>query len=95
MNEQKDIKKETIKDKVIADFLENKKYAESLGVNYFPSGLLKYYLFKGRFSTYAGRIVYKYCKENKIDIVRASELGVNNWEDCPVNGNMRVFLFKK
>jgi len=95
MNEQREIKKETIKDKVLTDFLQNKRYAESLGLNYFPSGLLKYYLFNGKFSTYAGRIVYAYCKENKIEIIRAGEMGLTNWEDEHVHQNMRVFVFNK
>ena len=72
-------KKLTIKDEVIQDFLENKKVAEKLGLNCMPTGLLKYYLFKANFSTYAGRIINDYCKQNNIVITRARKVGLKTW----------------
>ena len=58
----------TIKDDVIDDFLLQKKLAEQDGLKYFPSGLLKYYLYNKGFLTYAGRIIGEYCKLNNIKI---------------------------
>lgn len=87
--------KHTIKDEVIEDFLLNKKLAEEKGLNYFPSGLLKYYLYDRGFLTYAGRIVGQYCKQNNIEIVRASVLGITEWNGEKIHGNIKCFQFNK
>lgn len=85
----------TIKEDVIEDFLLQKKLAEEEELNYFPSGLLKYYLYDKGFLTYAGRIIGEYCKTNNIQITRTSELGVKEWKGEPLHGNQKLFVFNK
>lgn len=85
----------TIKEDVILDFLCQKKLAEEEKLNYFPSGLLKYYLYNKGYLTYAGRIIGKYCHLNNIMIVRASTLGVKEWKGEPLHGNQKLFVFNK
>lgn len=95
MKEKVRVKKETIKDKVIKDFLRCKENAEAVGLNYFPTGLLSYYLFEGKFSTYAGRIINQYCTENNIDIVRSGEMHIDEWDGEKMHMNMRLFVWDK
>jgi hypothetical protein len=84
-------KKHTIKQDIIDDFLLNRKLAEEEGFNYMPSGVLKYYLFKGKFSTYAGRIIREYCKMNNIQIIRAGKLGIKTWQEEHIHQNMAIY----
>lgn len=93
MKEKRNVEKKTIKQMVIEDFQINIKLARDKNMGYFPSGLLKYYLYDKGFLTYAGRIIGEYCKANEIKIVRASEIGCSIWEGENIHGNMKVFLF--
>ena len=93
MKERVEIKKESVKDKVIGEFLKCKEEAEAIGLNYFPSGLLSFYLSKGQFSTYPARIIGQYCKDNNIQIKRAGEMGIKEWDGTPTHGNMRIYIF--
>ena len=85
----------TIKEDVILDFLSQKILAEQDGSYFFPSGLLKYYLYDKGYLTYAGRIIGEYCHLNNIMIVRASTLGVKEWKGEKIHGNQKLFVFNK
>lgn len=95
MKEKISTKKHTIKDEVLDDFLRIKKEVENDGINYFPSGLLKYYLYDKGFLTYAGRIIGEYCKKNNIQIVKASTIKLSEWKGEKIHGNNSCFLFNK
>lgn len=93
MNKKEKIKKKTIKQQVIDDFLENKIHADSIGLNYLPSGYLKFYLTDGRFPTYQGKVLKEYCDVNNIKLIKAKELGVSEYEGEKVNQNMTFFVW--
>jgi hypothetical protein len=91
---KQETKKITIKEQVIQDFEDNKRKAIELGFNYFFTGSLKYYLFKDRFPTYAGRIVAEYCKQNDIQIMRAGDVGIDEWLGEKVHQNTSLYMWK-
>ena len=86
--------KKTIKDEVIKDFENNMKRAKELGKSYMPTGLLKYYLNDGKYSTYMGRVIVKYCQEHGILIKRIGSTDLDRqWEGEEIHKNMRVFIW--
>ena len=86
--------KKTIKDEVLRDFQENMNTAKELGKSYMPTGQLRYYLSDGKYSTYAGRVIDKYCQERGIIVKRIGATTLDrNWEGEEIHKNMRVFIW--
>lgn len=95
--EKEEIQVKTIKQLVLEDFEENRKLAEGLGKNYFPSGLLKYYSFKNqRYPTYPARIIISHCKMEGILIRKARELKEDSrwWEGERIRSNSSIFIWE-
>ena len=93
-DKQQKSKKKTIKEEVLRDFQENMNRAKELGKSYMPTGLLQYYLTDGKYSTYCGRVIEKYCQENGILIKRIGSTDLDRqWEGEEIHKNMRVFIW--
>ena len=97
MNKQEIIvgeKHRTVKDTVLEDFINNLNETKLKGINYFPSGLLKYYLFNEKgYPSYAGRIIADYCKDNDIQIKKAKDLNIDEWEGEKLRKSMPIYIW--
>lgn len=92
MKTKENTNKKTIKQEVLEDFLINKKFSEENGLNYMPSGVLKFYLLNDKgYPSYPARIIAKYCKENNIEIIKWKDLDIEEWFGERVHKSMGTY----